>query len=54
MFEKTKENLVDVVNVLADGGYSGKNFADAIKEILNAKVEVIKRNELHTFKRPLP
>ena len=49
MFEKTKENLVDVVNVLADGGYSGANFADEIKRIIDATVEVVKRNELHKF-----
>ena len=41
-----------VQKVLVDGGYSGDNFANAIKEELpNAKVEVVKRNELHTFVR---
>lgn len=35
--------------VLVDGGYTGENFADAIKEISNAEVEVVKRNELHAF-----
>ena len=43
-------NLDLVQKVLVDGGYSGDNFANAIKEELpNAKVEVVKRNELHTF-----
>ena len=50
MFEETQESLVDVVNVLADGGYTGKNFADAVYGILKCKVEVVKRSELHTFK----
>ena len=31
------------------GGYTGKPFADEVKRILNADVEVAKRNELHTF-----
>lgn len=41
--------LSNIKKVLVDGGYTGENFADAIKEISNAEVEVIKRNELHTF-----
>ena len=44
------ENLNLVQKVLVDGGYTGDNFANAIKEELpNAEVEVVKRNELHTF-----
>ena len=44
------DNLDLVQKVLVDGGYSGDNFANAIKaELPNAKVEVVKRNELHTF-----
>ena len=36
--------------ILVDGGYSGKAFADKIQSLLpNAEVEVVKRNELHTF-----
>ena len=34
---------------LVDGGYSGEKFAEAIKAISGAEVEVVKRNELHTF-----
>ena len=41
--------LSNIKKVLVDGGYTGKNFADAIREISNAEVEVVKRNELHTF-----
>ena len=33
---------------MGDGGYPGKPFADEVKRILNADVEVAKRNELHT------
>ena len=35
---------------LVDGGYSGKPFADKMRSLLpNVEVEVVKRNELHTF-----
>lgn len=49
-FSRHKEKLSDVKNILLDGGYSGKNFANAVKDILGCNVEVVKRNELHTFK----
>lgn len=49
MFKKAKDNLVDVNNVLVDGGYTGENFAAEIKEIIGASVEVVKRNELGKF-----
>lgn len=41
--------LSEVQKIMVDGGYTGKPFADAVKGILNADVEVAKRNELHTF-----
>lgn len=50
MFEHHKENLSEVINVLADGGYTGDTFAKEVKKILDCSVEVVKRNELHTFK----
>jgi transposase len=50
IFEVHKENLSEVLNTLADGGYTGDNFANAVKEILGCTVEIAKRNELHTFK----
>lgn len=34
---------------LVDGGYTGAPFADTVKRLLGAEVEVVKRNELHTF-----
>ena len=47
--EKEKENLANVKNVLVDGAYTGEKFAEAVKKLMGAKVEVAKRNELHTF-----
>lgn len=49
MVAGAKENLSDVVNMLVDGGYSGEPFANEIKDLLGATVEVAKRSELHTF-----
>jgi transposase len=49
MFNQEKENLSDVLKVLVDGGYTGEKFANEVKMILNAEVEVAKRNELHKF-----
>lgn len=46
---RNTDYLSDIKKVLVDGGYSGENFADAVQEISNAEVEVVKRNELHKF-----
>ena len=44
------DDLNSVQKVLVDSAYTGDKFARAIKEELpNAEVEVVKRNELHTF-----
>lgn len=43
-------DLQAVKNILADGGYQGQSFADAVKQLLGAEVQIAKRNELHTFK----
>jgi len=45
------DNLSCVKKLLVDGGYSGDNFANDVKEILgnHVEVEVVKRNELHKF-----
>ena len=48
--KNSRENLSSVKNMLVDGGYSGEKFEKKIKRILHATVEVVKRNELHTFK----
>jgi transposase len=47
--ERCADNLEQVCGVLVDGGYSNAPFADAVQEKLGAKVQVAKRNELHTF-----
>ena len=48
-FQRYKESLSKVKNVLVDGGYSGVPFATETHRILGATVEVAKRSELHTF-----
>ncbi len=49
IFKSHKSNLSKILNVLADGGYTGENFANAVKEILGCSVEIAKRKELHAF-----
>ena len=48
-FSKHQESLSEVTNVLADGGYTGQPFADAVQTLLGATVKIAKRNEQHTF-----
>ena len=44
------EAVANVKKILVDGNYTGKPFARAVAEIVpDAAVEVVKRNELHTF-----
>ena len=43
------DNLDLLKKILVDGGYTGEKFANTIKSISGAEVEVVKRNELHTF-----
>lgn len=50
MTEKDRGNLCGVKKMVVDGGYSGEPFADSIKDLLGASVEVAKRSELHRFK----
>ena len=47
--DRNINNLTHVQKVLTDGGYTGETFAAAIKEKLQADVQVAKRSELHTF-----
>ena len=49
MFSLRQRDLSQVEKVLVDGGYTGESFADAVKELLGASVEVVQRHELHTF-----
>jgi transposase len=43
------DNLSSVKKYIVDGGYSGDKFANAVKELCGADVELVKRNELHKF-----
>lgn len=47
--ERCPQQLLRVMSVLVDGGYTGQPFAQAIEEKLGAAVQVVKRNELHSF-----
>ena len=38
-----------MTSILVDGGYTGQPFADSIRELIGATVQVAKRSELHTF-----
>jgi transposase len=49
MMSTCAPNLSKVVKVLCDGGYGGEKFANAVRVLMGAEVEVVKRNELHTF-----
>jgi transposase len=42
-------NLSRVEKFLVDGGYTGAPFADAVRKLCGAEVEVVKRDELHKF-----
>ena len=42
-------DLQAVQSILADGGYVGQPFAQAVEKLLGAEVQIAKRSELHTF-----
>ena len=42
-------DLRSVRSILADGGYVGQPFAQAVEESIGARVQIAKRSELHTF-----
>jgi len=48
-FERCAEDLQTVKSVLADGAYTGEEFADEVLGTLGATVQIAKRNELHRF-----
>ena len=47
--DRCRPNLERVESVLVDSGYTGQPFADGVMERLEATVQVVKRNQLHTF-----
>lgn len=50
MFSLSNQMLDSVQRVIVDGGYTGQDFLDQVKLILDASTTLAKRNELHTFK----
>ena len=49
MLQEYAPKLSNILKVLCDGGYTGENFAKAVMTLIDAEVEVAKRNELHKF-----
>lgn len=49
VMERNKEAFELVEKILVDGSYTGEKFAHAVRESIEAEVEVAQRNELHTF-----
>ena len=43
------DNLGAIQKILSDGGYTGKAFASSVQELMDAEVEIAKRNGLHRF-----
>ena len=48
-FDRCAANLRRVQSVLVDGGYTGQPFAQGVEERMKATVQVVKRDQLHTF-----
>jgi transposase len=44
-----KDNLSEVKKICGDGGYSGEKFAESIKKLIGAEVEIVKRNDVNKF-----
>ena len=42
-------SLSKIVALLCDGGYTGDDFANEVKFLFGANVEIAKRSELHKF-----
>ena len=49
MLKRYAPKLTNIIKVLCDGGYTGEKFENAVTAVINAVVQVAKRNELHTF-----
>ena len=47
--DRCKSHLESVESVLVDGGYTGQPFAQGVEERMKATVQVVKRDQLHTF-----
>ena len=44
-------HLSKVQKVLVDGGYTGDDFAEDVKWLIGAQVEVVKRNDVYPMSR---
>lgn len=49
-FTRSKVTLSSIQSVMADGGYTGQPFTEAVENLLRATVQVVKRSELAAFK----
>ena len=49
MIDHATSSLSKCIKVMVDSGYTGENFANSVKGLIGAEVEVIKRTELHKF-----
>jgi len=49
MIKTYAPNLSNISKILADGGFTGENFKNAVALLIGAKVEIAKRSELHKF-----
>lgn len=43
------DRLSALQKIVIDDGYTGKNFFNAVKTLCGTDVEIVKRNQLHTF-----
>ncbi len=43
------DHLSALKKIMADGDYTGETFANTVKALSGAEVEIVKRNEFHTF-----
>jgi len=49
VIDKLRESWRKVIKIFADGGYAGK-LIGKVKDMFKIELEIIKRDELHTFK----
>lgn len=49
VMDKLMENWKKIIKIFADGGYRGQ-LIDAVKAKFKIELEIVKRDELHTFK----
>jgi transposase len=50
VFTRSKAALPSIQSVMADGGYPGQPFAEAVENLIGAAAQAVKRSELSVFK----